>query len=421
MTNLNSTNFPFIRHYKDYHRYKVQGNIFLNTTITFKKLNIQRIQLAIENLVKSCDILRTYFKYNNDQLQFLNKPYNGELYIPKMIIDHYENRVESTLNKTDIEKDELIKFYLLPKQEGTYELQIYVHHIICNGSSLRILKSQFIDHYKGLKTFNKQYQFKEYSIYKNKKIWNEYNRTYAFYKNYIPKYIHSNAQTPKDYSQMHYLLSKQSYYVIQDTTLTVALSYTSFHDLGLTQAKHRYQLIIKHKVTLSSIFLTAYSHSLASYFGKEILIGLLFDDRYSKNSQNLIGELTGESIFKVSQVKNTSINQIKQVNMLLFNLARNLIFNYNLYSLNEEDIYKKCIGFFNFTVDNTDSPYYTYKSDFKNISHVGLPVEPIMTLYKNGIFNINWRFNETFISKKELLKLEEKFISTITSIFKNLN
>lgn len=408
---------PFVRHYKDWHRYKIQGNIFLKTTIRLRNLNILKIQLSIETLVLKREILRSAFKFNtNNQLQHIIKAYNPALFIPIYIEASTENDILTSDTKSvNIEEGGLIKFYIIKRKPEHYELLLYVHHMICNGSSLQIIKQDFISIYKNESRLQPYYKFQDYSNYKNEKLFKELPRTLNFYRTYLGKNISVGNYIPAKKDEFLKYLSEQEYYVIQDSKTSVPLQYHVSHNLGITLSSTN-KFLIKNQITWSSLILSAYSLTMSKKFGEHKLLGLLFDDRHNKISKEIIGELTGESFFKIKEVQKLTIEEVQKVNMILFKLGRNLIFNYNMYSLNEESIYKECIGFFNFTISPEEAPYIDSAATFKDISSVGLPIEPIMTLFENGVLVINWRFDETYISKIDLIKLEKCFIENILII-----
>lgn len=419
------TLLPFVRHLKDWYRYRGQGNIFQEQTIRLRTIDKRKLEFTIVQLLRRFPVLRSVF----------NKKEEGLLY--RYILDSsthcYKPEYHSTDNLGGI-SDEIInsnkylnleclplfKAYVIDAGDIKC-LKLCVHHIICNGSSMELLRREFVRLYKNQNRNGNSNKFQDYVNYKHLFIREKFEETISFFLNQFGKSVFYEAKGIKglipEKNEINWLnkLSNQEYHVILDTKTAEPLAIDNVvaiknYDLLLTRLRRT-------GINILSLMLLPYLLTVRKFFGKDSLIGLLYDDRFNHFSRNGIGEYTGENFIRAAHASEISIRNIRSIQLHVMTLARFLIFNYNLYGLDEKKIYREnCVGFLNF--NKTDEAYKKKNEElnvFRKIDFVGLRLEPMVILYSNGYLRINWKFDSTELNKEMLNGLRQSFLQNLNN------
>lgn len=154
-------------------------------------LDLIKLQKCINELVKKYEILRTTFEFvNNEPVQLVHEKCKIEIENINVYNDindseNIKNALVAFIKEFDLKKLPLMRVGSLKVDETTTYIVFDVHHIIMDGSSLRILINELINLYNGKDIeFESTIQYKDYSewqnalldsplIIKQKKYWTE--------------------------------------------------------------------------------------------------------------------------------------------------------------------------------------------------------------------------------------------------------
>lgn len=149
-------------------------------------LDTKLIESSIRSLIERHEVLRTIFTIEEiGVVQKIIQPadFNFDFEIEEINLDEdkiaeYGNRllIEEKDRIFDLENGPLISFrYIIINKKQSF-LILNVHHIICDGSSIKVIIDDFFDYYENSQdnsTYNKEplkIQFKEYADWLNEKI-----------------------------------------------------------------------------------------------------------------------------------------------------------------------------------------------------------------------------------------------------------
>ena len=139
------------------------NNLAYNTPfgILFKtKPDLDKLENCISKILNSHDAFKTYFVLND-----------GDVY--QKLVDH----IDFKLLRKDYKNEDFIKPFDLSKAplihaefdsyEGNYLLQLDIHHIICDGSSINIFAKELCDLYNGKKLKEQEIDYIDYALSEN--------------------------------------------------------------------------------------------------------------------------------------------------------------------------------------------------------------------------------------------------------------
>lgn len=119
------------------------------------KINIKALEVALNNLIKRHEILRTNFvEKNGELLQIIND--NLKISLNAFKVDESDRSMLEKLIKDNVlipfnlEKGPLVRVYLLELNESNFIFTLNMHHIICDGTSVSILMNELGVLYNGL-------------------------------------------------------------------------------------------------------------------------------------------------------------------------------------------------------------------------------------------------------------------------------
>ncbi|KAA2215806.1 condensation domain-containing protein [Maribacter flavus] len=412
---------PFVRQIKDWHRYNTQGNSFVERGIKLVNFNKKKIHNTIYSLLHRQEILRSIF-YKSQNGLIINKllEVENDLFKPVYIIgDNFQavlDNIKEDNEKVSLTRGPLFRSFIIEIGQTKY-LMFFVHHMICSGSSMNLLIKAFIDLYKNEKSLHTvMYQFRYYTKYTHRKIFDRYDVTSTFLTRNLKlpiskKNALNKVYNPIDQEKLLTDLSNENHYVIVDSPKARPLSITTY--FKIENLEEVVALLEQKSIHLMSFFLVPYLKLIRKFYGNHVLVGLLFDDRYNVYSKKSIGEYTGESFISVNSEENLSLSSLLEINSEVIKLSRHLIFNYNLYGVDEKLLYRdRCVGFFNFSKSSLNyNPEEQQCNDFRKIKFVGLRLEPVFNLYTNGYLTIDWRFDGSQLSREKVKDLFENYKS----------
>lgn len=136
-----------------------------SATLIEGKLEVDKVKIAINRLIERHEILRTTFKWkNNEIVQVINKDFEVPLSITKINGDFdIDALVKDFIKPFELDKAPLLRVKLI-ENEHKHLILFDVHHIIADGTSVELLTRDFNELYSGdLPALNLQY--KDYSIW----------------------------------------------------------------------------------------------------------------------------------------------------------------------------------------------------------------------------------------------------------------
>jgi len=155
--------------------YNIAGGLIFDKTP-----NISKLQNAFNKLIKRHSSLRTYFEiYENQVVQKIKNTVNFNLEIDNNAINEKQiDEVFATFNTPfDLSKAPLFKARLVNMDNNKSFLMISMHHIISDGASLSIIVDDLCKLYNGKDLSDIQIEYKDYSVWENKKIKNNSLKT----------------------------------------------------------------------------------------------------------------------------------------------------------------------------------------------------------------------------------------------------
>lgn len=185
---FNYQNIPTVNHKENYVLSSSQKRIYVlgkmekseksyNETQVFiikGNLDQTKLQKCINELVKKFEILRTTFEFvNNEPVQLVHEKCEIEIENINVYndINEFENikkAIVGFIKEFDLTKLPLMRVGSLKTDDITTYIVFDVHHIIMDGSSLRILINELINLYNGKSIkFDSTIQYKDYSEWQN--------------------------------------------------------------------------------------------------------------------------------------------------------------------------------------------------------------------------------------------------------------
>jgi len=212
---------------------------------------------------------------------------NGEV-VQKIIknveirIEHYECKeegledfIKSFISPFDLNTAPILRIAIIDITGDKRLLLLDMHHIISDGTSMKVLKKEFIALYKGENLPELKIQYKDYAVWQTKFLDTEFIKLKAEYwlnafKGEIPL-----LDLPTDYTRP----SVQSF---EGDYICFSL------DVQLSSKLNK--LARDMKSTLFGVLLSSYSILLAKYSGKEdVVIGTPVEGREYEELENVIG------------------------------------------------------------------------------------------------------------------------------------
>jgi len=415
---------PFVRQYRDWYVYDQRGNFYLSFRFKLGKVDRQRINSTIDQLLYRREILRAIFELDqHGQLVYRLLPVQSPLLAPTYIdipandIHERQLQIEKENEGIPLHEGPMVRSFVFT--QGKPFVVVYLNHIVANASSAELLKAEFKQLYSG-QTLAGTPTFDDFARAANKKLLQRYNNTVRHLQavfNPVDPAIISQVKQPPTADQCHSWLSKVQYHTIN----TPASAKPMYYDLlwHISDFDAVSELLPSLNITWYSLLLSVYRRAIASLGMPQKLIGLLFDYRYSKHSANNIGEFTGEAYVPI-EAPDSTLQQIQRTNQWLIKTSAHLIFNYSLYNIDEPRLYKHCIGFFNFKRTNLKFQDLSHYDNPGIIDFLGFVLEPIMTLHPCGTLHVHWRFDANIISAQQIEELNQQFGQSLHSTIEAL-
>jgi len=271
---------------------KNEDSTIYNNPYAFKLptgTDIEKIKRAFKELFKSHTILKSrYFK----------KEINNKVEVYGVIDDdcelqfenyNYDN-IKAFIRPFNLSQSPLIRvgFFL----KNSY-LLIDIHHIICDGSTLSIIKNEINYYYqKGSLLNSLEIQFSDYASYiNNKKEKGGFQSQINFYKKLFTETDYDILNLPK---RTNKIIGKSTSTTTTTTTTTKGFTNNKKQTLEKTipnltsQSINNFMKI--HGISKTAFFLSIYGYILCKYSGQDIVYSTLIS--YNRNNhliENMIG------------------------------------------------------------------------------------------------------------------------------------
>ncbi|WP_139488493.1 non-ribosomal peptide synthetase [Brevibacillus dissolubilis] len=244
-------------------------------------LDKERLQGAIQSLVKRHDAFRTYFEKINDEWMQRVLP-EAEALVP--LIERkadqqggkdVEQLVRGFIRPFDLSQAPLIRVGLIERSETSHLLIVDMHHIISDGTSLNTFTRELIQLYQGAELPELRLQYTDYAVWLESWLQSE---AYQKQESYWLQQFHEETpvlELPTDYTRS--LIQQFDGDLLE-------------FELDEAQTKALHQLSAEHGVTLYMTLLTAYYLLLHKYSGQEdIIVGTPVAGRNHADIQQMIG------------------------------------------------------------------------------------------------------------------------------------
>jgi hypothetical protein len=173
---------------------------------------------------------------------------------------------------------------------------------------------------------------------------------------------------------------------------------------------------------ISSIAFASFSKVMQSAFPpNKRCFGALFDD-FNSYTEGIIGDFTGDVFFNANFVNSLSIGDLGKIQDQVFELYKHPIFNFNIYSINEKQLFgTNCPAFLNFNVYETEfDPNKSNIDIYEKVTFPGVGLQPGVDIYKNGFVVARWQFDELKYSKKQIEEMDRVWKESINICCRNI-
>lgn len=405
---------PFVRQIQDYYKYSVLGSTWMVTRLGIQDFNINKFEKIYLELLNEQSILRTVFVKKSDGLIIRKtiSTVSSSLDFKVFNIDNYE---EIDLFFESFHKeyryselsDALTRLFIFNHSNISYVF-LCINHIICDRHCLEKIKEELIKKYMIPEYSFGFYDFDEYCSMRNTSLFKKFNSDYSFFAKKFNHGLENNMDDSNEYLWLKNICNLEYNYQLQ---YKKPLTLDSLIRLDVKKLSH---------TNIKSLVVCALLKTQIVFFGENNHVGFLFRDSLHSNFNNCIGQLTAEGAISChSKNTNFDISNLNEVNRELISSYRKPIFNYSMYNLDELYLEENYVPvFLNFTKIHAhyiENHSYSFKNYFYRSPTVKGYIEPNIIFYDNGYLLCRWIFDETKISKKDIIKFKELFENNIST------
>ena len=320
-----------------------------------KKPDLKKLEESIKNILNSHDAFKTYFALeNNDVVQKL---------VPK---------VDFSLKTCNYKNDEFVKPFNLGKAplihveldhyEGKYLLQLDIHHIICDGSSIAIFMKELCDLYNNKEVRHSKIDYIDFAV-SEKIIKEDEDYWLSQFKNEIPI-----LNMPTEYERT----ATKSY-----EGNNVYLSLNNLSDISSVCKKYN---VTPYMFLLSCFYILLYKYTMQN----DIVVGSPVIGRNNHELQDVIGMFVNTLAIK------QNIQSTNKFSDFLELVRDNCLNAYNHQTYPFDELVKKL----NVVRDTSRSPVFdilfTYESEgIPKFDFGGIPVEYYIPENKTSKFDFS--------------------------------
>ena len=239
-------------------------------------LDRTRFEEAFRQLVARHETLRTSFEmWDGEPVQKINEEAEFHITYLESTPEEAENIVRGFIKPFDLKKAPLVRLCLVKVGEDRHLMMFDIHHIISDGTSIRIMVKEFAGLYNGEQLPELRIQYKDFSVWQNELSGSavlKKQETYwlELFAGEVPI-----LNLPTDFPRPSIQSFEGDYFNFQPgRVLTGKLN----------------NLAVETGTTLYMVFLSAYNILLYKYTGQEdIIVGSAIAGRLHADFNNLIG------------------------------------------------------------------------------------------------------------------------------------
>eukprot|EP00833_Pecoramyces_ruminatium_P000239 jgi/Orpsp1_1/1174271/evm.model.c7180000049477.1 len=187
-----------------------------------------------------------------------------------------------------------------------------MHHIICDGTTISIIKKELNKYYENDKIEELEVQFSDYALYvEDKKINGLYENQFKFYQD-----MFNDSYNPLILPQKEEILNCNNDIMKKRSKIITRL-------INKEQSRKIEKYLKKNNVSKTSFFLSIYGYILSKYSGQEsIYTSIVSANRNSYYTENMIGMFVstqpillkyGEKDISLSDIINNNMNKLIEI------------------------------------------------------------------------------------------------------------
>lgn len=147
-------------------------SVAYNINLTYAvsgKLDKERLQNALNELLNRHLILKSYYPVQNGEyIRRIDKEAIIDIPAENCSAEKIKQRIEEENKPFDLEKGPLFKCRLFETAPDEYKLHFNVHHIVLDGTAVKILMTELIDLYEGKALDPVEFDFQDYAVFQNR-------------------------------------------------------------------------------------------------------------------------------------------------------------------------------------------------------------------------------------------------------------
>ena len=361
---------PSTNYYNLGFAFEIEGNV-----------DVSRIEKVFLKIIKKNEILRTSFKYDHDNSirQFILSNIHFKIEVRKVQKYLSENIEQEFLKKFDLTKPPLFRIVLLKIESKSPILIFVIHHLICDGWSLNLIKQQFFKQYNGftIKDSEHKIDFKDYAYWFNEQLDSQnFHRQKVYWLN-------------KFKNEQYFKINIPKISTIKNKTKDNALITTQKISNQLYAEINQFIYISKTK--LFDILTAAIMSLMYRYSNQEkIILAIPYANRHNEQIEGMIGPTMNTLLVRHNfQEKDSFSDLLNSLNYELIQAFENSFIPFELWFSELSDKSNK-IESFNvmLVLQNFDIPF---NYDDSNIEFLDVKLE----YRKHSQFDIIFRFTET--------------------------
>ncbi len=249
--------------------------------------NINYVQKNLKKLINRHEIFRTRFKMINDEpAQIVDKDLVINIDQVKILENELHKVKKEFIQPFNLEGEPLIRIKLIETEKKQNFLLIDMHHIICDGGTYDLLKSEFNQLMKNENLAKLSLQYKDYSEWQvNSKRVKEFQKSsYNFWNNKFDNEFNIS-ELVKDYVSAFDENSGRSFVSILDKKTKTQLQ----------------NIAIKYETTLFTILYSVFNIILSYFTGSaEIISNIISSGRDNGQLENVAGHFINALISKIN-------------------------------------------------------------------------------------------------------------------------
>jgi hypothetical protein len=418
------------------------GNDYLSVKIELNKKDEQSVKEAFRRLIRDREILRSCFVRSGDVIYRKELDWNDDIFEVQFCSTKSYNEYKAfdqlaldELINENINNNRLCKAIVY--DSGNYwVLVIYVHHIICNASSLNIIKNDFIELYQNEQVLISSYKFGEYADYIILKCCRNYGEELLYHQrsltaidNKLFEFQAKRIYTDTSSSFINSLTDKtlNDKYTTPSDIKTNLFLFASIFEID--DYKYLQNELAKNGLSLFSVIVAAYAKAMAKIVCSDFYVQFFMDYRNSKYSINQIGDFTADFYLPLFYEKikaNDGLNFLKDIKETLFKIYKHPVFNYQLFNINAERLFHYGNALINYVeggkdiynIPASELDTFTKVKDHLICRTMSFSIE----LFNNGKLFYRLTFNDLVYSQKQITEFNSlwvKYFSDFISIIDN--